>query len=209
MHLYFIILIFKFDHRAVDTTTKSSSSLSSDIEELSGSIKEINNRSRLQLLIELGREALLNKLHDNDTFSFSRDPKKLYLELQQHKGEIVRLRKRNLLSQDQYILLVPPTGDEVDSQNFGISIIIILLTNICGYKHPYRKWIPQASDVNDFANIVRIKRLRDEISNLTKVSDAKFNRLASHFVRPLVALGINQKRIGVIFKVKLSLELEP
>ena len=44
--------------------------------------KEQNNRSRLQLYIELGHEALLNKFHDNDKYSFSRDPKQLYLELQ-------------------------------------------------------------------------------------------------------------------------------
>ena len=135
--------------------------------------EEQNNRFRLQSYIELGAEALLNKFHDNDEYSFSRDPKQLYLELKQRKSQIDTLRKKNVLFQNQYELLIPPKGDEVVSKAFDITLLMILLVNFCGFQYPQRAWIPQASDVDDFANIVRIKRLRDEISHLTKVSDAE------------------------------------
>ena len=75
-------------------TAASSSSSSSDEELPTETTKEQNNRSRLQPYIELGTKALLNKFHDNDTFSFSRDPKQLYLELKQKKSQIENLRKK-------------------------------------------------------------------------------------------------------------------
>ena len=165
--------------------------------------KEQNNRSRLQLYIELGHEALLNKFHDNDKYSFSRDPKQLYLELQQKKSQIDKLRKCSVLFQDQYELLIPPKGDEVNSEMFDITLLMILLVNFCGFKYPQKAWIPQALDVDDFANIVRIKRLRDEISHLTKVSDAELKRITSLFKPPLLALGIKQEQIDKILTLRI------
>ena len=175
-----------------------SSSSSSDEELPTETTKEQNNRNRLQVYVELGHEALLNKFHDNDKFSFSRDTKQLYLELQQRKSQIDKLKKQKVLFQDQYDLLLPPTGDEVDSKRFDITLLMVLLTNFCGYKYPQKAWVPQASDVDDFANIIRIKRLRDEISHLTEVSDSEFNRIASLFKQPLLALGIKRKNIDNI-----------
>ena len=179
------------------------SSSSSDEDLPTETTREQNNRSRLQPFIELGRKALLNKFHNNDTFSFPRDPKELYLELRQRKRQIDGLRRKNVLHQDQYDRLLPPTGDEVDSQKFDITILMILLTNFCGYEYPQRAWIPEASDVDDFANIVRIKRLRDEISHFTEVPDAELNRIASLFEQPLLALGIKQKKIDNILNLRI------
>ena len=165
--------------------------------------EEQNNRFRLQSYIELGTEALLNKFHDNDEYSFSRDPKQLYLELKQRKSQIDTLRKKNVLFQNQYELLIPPKGDEVVSKAFDITLLMILLVNFCGFQYPQRAWIPQASDVDDFANIVRIKRLRDEISHLTKVSDAELKRITSLVEAPLLALGIEQDRIDNILRLRI------
>ena len=143
----------------------------------------------------LGHEALLNKFYDNDTHSFSRDPKLLYLELQQRKSEIDELKKQNFLFQDQYDLLIPPMGDEVVSRRFCIPLLMLLLVNFCGFKYPQRAWVPQTSDVDDFANIVRVKRMMNEIAHLTNASDAEFQQIASRFVTPLIALGIKHQII--------------
>ena len=187
------------------TALNSSLSLSSSSDEELPieTSKEQNNRIRLHAYLKLGREALLKKFHDNKTYSFSRDAKQLYLELQGRKSKIDQLKKQKVLFQDQYDLLIPPTGDEVDSQSFDVILLMVLLVNFCGYKYPQRAWIPQATDVGDFANIVRIKRLRDAISHLTNVSDAELKRIAKLFEQPLLALGIQQKKIDNISTLRI------
>ena len=159
---------------------------------------------RLQLFRELSEEACLERFHNNDTMSFSRDPHQLYLELQQKKSQINRLKKKGVLMQDQYELLIPPSGDKVESYRFDITLLMILLTNFCGFKYPMRNWIPQGCDKDIFANIVRVKKRRDELQHMPfKVPDTEFNRIVPLFTTPLLALGVSQERIDNVLQMRI------
>ena len=186
----------------IPTTTTTSSS-DEDEKLPTETTKEQNNKTRLQLFLQLGQEALLNNFHDNDTQSFSRDPHKLYIELQQKKPQINRLKNQGVLKPDQYHLLIPLSGDTVDSTKFDITLLMILLTNFCGFKYPMRNWIPQQTDTDTFANIIRVKHLRDQMAHLIHLSDAEFQRIASLFEQPLLSLGVSQQKIDNVLTVKI------
>ena len=85
--------------------------------------------------------------------SFSRDPHELYFELQQKKSQINQLKKRRVLKQDQYDLLIPPSGNKVESTKFDITLLMILLINFCGFEYPEKDWIPQSSDTDTLSLI--------------------------------------------------------
>ena len=170
----------------------------------SESTKEQINGHRLQLLRGLSEETCLERFHNNETQSFSKDPKKLYLELQEKKPQIDKLKKKGVLKQDQYDLLIPPSGDTVDSTKFDITLLMVLLTNFCGFKYPMRNWIPQSTDIDTFANIVRVKRTRDMVQHKPfKVSDAEFKRIIPLFEEPLLALGVSQVKIDNVLKMRI------
>ena len=136
--------------------------------------------------------------------SFSRDPHELYLELQQKKSQINQLKKRRVLKQDQYDLLIPPSGNKVESTKFDITLLMILLINFCGFEYPEKDWIRQSSDTDTFANIVRVKQQRDKLQHMPfKVSDTEFNRIVPLFTTPLLALGILQERIDNVLQMRI------
>ena len=166
--------------------------------------KEQINGTRLQIFRGLSEETCLDRFHNNDTQSFSRDPNTLYLELQEKISPINRLKKQRVLKQDQYDLLIPPSGDTVDSTKFDITLLMVLLTNFCGFKYPMKNWIPQGTDINTFANIVRVKRTRDEVQHKPfEVSDAEFKRIVPLFEQPLLALGVSQEKIDNVLKMRI------
>ena len=186
------------------TTTTTTSSSSDEDEVLPTEIsKEQNNKTRLQLFLSLGQKALLNNFHNNDIQSFSRDPHLLYLELKEKKPKINRLKNQRVIKQDQYELLIPPSGDKVDSTKFDITLLMVLLTNFCGFRYPTKNWIPQTTDTDTFANIVRVKRLRDQMAHLTNVSDADLEQMALLFEQPLLALGVSQQKIDNVLKMRI------
>ena len=195
------------------TAVNTSSSLPSDEDEVlpMETNNEQINKTRLQLFMDLGREAILKRFHDNDTYSFSTDPNKLFEELQDRKPQIDKLKNDRVLQQDQYDLLIPPTGDTVHSSEFDTTLLMVLLTNFCGFEYPKKKngrgqdrsWIPKNTDKNEFANIVRVKKLRDLSSHKTHVSDAEFEKLTLEFEQPLLALGETQSKIDHICRIRI------
>ena len=163
----------------------------------------------MQIFRGLSEEACLERFHDNDTQSFSRDPQKLYVELQEKKPQIDKLKKKGVLKQDQYNLLIPPSVNPpsvntVESSKFDITLLMVLLTNFCGFKYPMKNWIPQPTDTNTFADIVRVKRSRDEVQHMRfEVSDAEFKRIVPLFAKPLLALGVPQERIDNVLNMRI------
>ena len=183
---------------AQSTTTSSYTILPTE------TTKEQINGTRLQMFRGLSEEACLDRFHNNDTQSFSRQPHKLYLELQEKKPQITRLKKQRVLQQDQYDLLIPPSGDTIESTKFDITLLMVLLTNFCGFKYPMKNWIPQSADIDIFANIVRVKQNRDKLQHKPfEVSDAEFKRIVPLFEQPLLALGVSQKKIDNVFKMRI------
>ena len=155
----------------------------------------------MQLFRTLGEKACLDCFHSNN---FSRNPQQLFQQLHQKKSKIDRLRNKDVIQQDQYELLIPTTGNEVDSTKFDITLLMVLLTNFCGFKYPVKKWVPKATDTDKFANIVRVKRCRDQVQHSSfEVSDTEFQRFVETFVPPLLALGVPQGDIDNVLKMRI------
>ena len=178
--------------------TAAASSSSSDDDVLpTETSKGEDNASRINMLLKLGTKACLDKIHDNNHFSFSRDPHELYQQFQAKRGEICRLSHKNVLNQDQVDLLLPPTGDVVDTSKFDITLIMVILVRFCGFKYPRRNYVPQVEDMDDFSNLVRIKNIRAKIKHNDnfQYSDAESQQLINELLLPLLALGTSPKKI--------------
>ena len=154
-----------------------------------------------QLLINIGGEALRRVLH-------AKHPP---ATLNSHRR--ILLRKRySVIKGPQWDLLYPATGPP-DSKKFDITLLTILLRNICGLLPPATGWngIPPASDISISADIVRIKMYRNEvyghIAN-AECDGATFKKLWQEISQPLIRLGIPQQDIDELKVVPLSPEEE-
>ncbi|WAR20881.1 ANK1-like protein [Mya arenaria] len=94
-------------------------------------------------------------------------PNNLFHELRNHKREIDKLKKDGILSNAQYNLLNP----NPDSRRFDVSLLIVLLRNICNLQPNNPIWKEKDnSNITDtmhpvIANIVRIRNLRNEMQH--------------------------------------------
>lgn len=107
------------------------------------------------------------------------------------------LRKKGLYD-DQIELLFPTTG-QPDSKNFDITLLALLLRNICSLTAPSKGWKdePSASDNSKEANIVRITRFRNKIQHRpgSGINDKEFEKLWKELSTPLIALGLPQEEV--------------
>ena len=80
-----------------------------------------------------------------------------------------------------------------------------LLTNLCGFTYPGRKFKPAQTDKSEFAELFRLKRGRDNIKHKPKlsVSDQRFYNLFAELTPSLLALGVNQDTIDNIKTMKI------
>ena len=109
-------------------------------------------------------------------------------------------------------MLFPPSGSP-DSNNFDITLLTILLRNICGLPAPAAGWsvTPSASDTSVSAEILRIKMIRNEVYghiSSAQLDDTKFETLWREISQPLIKLGIPQKHIDELKQNALSPEEE-
>ena len=114
---------------------------------------------------------------------------------------LTRLRHRNILNGSQWDKLFPPPGRGTpNSINFDITLLFLLLRNICGLSPPLSGWdrMPPASDTSFEANLARIKFYRNELYGhvtttgiQTSVFDVKWQEVSSL----LVSLGLNQSKV--------------
>ena len=162
------------------------------------------NFTRLcKLLVDKGGEALrnlLNKKHPPSTLAAVLNTNKVIL--------------RKAINSSQRDLLFPPSGAAPDSSNFDITLLIILLRNICGLSPPTTKGrnkMPRAGDTSESADIERIRLFRNNnYAHITEtqLDDAKFEQLWKEISQPLVRLGVRQQDIDEI-KVAPHEEWEP
>ncbi|XP_052798670.1 uncharacterized protein LOC128230442 [Mya arenaria] len=116
---------------------------------------------RLHLLLMKASEVLRTKFDSIIT------PADLLHELRIHKREIDKLKKDGILSNDQYNLLNP----NPDSKRFDVSLLIVLLRNICKLQQHNPIWKEyDNSKITDtmppiIANIVRIRNLRNKMQH--------------------------------------------
>ena len=94
------------------------------------------------------------------------------------------LRNRHVLSSLQWEKLFPVCASNVSSANFDVSLLMILLRNICGLSPPTStgNWDKRPSDSDDSteANIARIKCYSNEVyvyASEASLDDPTFNEL--------------------------------
>ena len=156
------------------------------------STRENTNYARLcRLLIDVGSAVL------RDTFNGIHPPANLPAVLSGTSVEstLKHLRKKNILNPIQWGKLYPATPSTVSSSNFDITLLMILLRNICGLSPPSstRSWdkLPSASDNDIEDNIARIKYYRNGVyghATQASVDDATFNMLWQDISNAILAL---------------------
>ena len=121
-----------------------------------------------------------------DTFDSIHPPANLHVVLSSPSvfSTLQSLRKKRVLNPLQWGKLFPAIASSVSSANFDVTLLMVLLRNICGLSPPVStgSWdeLPPDSDNSTEANIVRIKWYRNDVyGHATKASldDATFHAL--------------------------------
>lgn len=157
------------------------------------STKDTTNYARLcRLLIDVGSETLRN------IFDGFHPPATLSTELARSPvlTKLQSLKKKKVLNLTQWNKLYPPTSSSVSSKQFDITLLTVLLRNICGLSPPATtgSWDnpPPAKDTSVEADIVRVKYFRNTLYGHVEqasVDDATFNNHWRDIRETLVRLG--------------------
>ena len=118
----------------------------------------------------------------------------------------------SVINPSQWNLLFPASGSP-DSKNFDITLLTILLRNICGLSSPAAGWnaMPSAGDTSISADILRIKFFRNQVYGhiaSAQLDDTTFETLWQKISKPLIKLGICQQDIDEAKVASLSPEEE-
>ena len=157
---------------------------------LASSVEKTNGAKLSRLLID-GGTTVLRKVFDR-----YHPPANLAASLNANYPTLNSLKTRRVLHQPQWDLLFPPGGATPDSNTFDITLLFLLLTNICGLSPPLSGWHkpPPSSDTSLEANLTRIKLYRNEVYGhvtSTGVQTAEFNVKWQEISAMLVSLGLN------------------
>ena len=161
---------------------------------LASSVEKTNGAKLSRLLIDGGTTVL------RSIFNGYHPPASLSAALNANYLTLQNLLRRRILHKPQWDLLFPPSGAPPDSQTFDITLLFLLLTNICGLYPPHSGWHnkPPPSDNSLEANIARIKFYRNELYGhvtTTGIADPTFSILWQEISVVLVALGLQQAEI--------------
>ena len=104
------------------------------------------------------------------------------------------LLKRKVLNPSQWSILYPAIKSSVSSEKFDITLLMVLLRNICGLSPPAAGWdaLPSPTDVNCEDDLARIKYYRNTVyghAAQASVDDANFNDYWMKIRETLVRLG--------------------
>ena len=161
---------------------------------LASSVEKTNGAKLSRLLID-GGTTLLRKVFDG-----YHPPANLAADLNACYSILNNLLRRRILNGHQWHKLFPPSGVAPDSNTFDITLLFLLLTNICGLSPPPTGWHtkPPASDTSLEANLARIKFFRNVLYGhvtTTGVDTPTFTALWLEISAVLVALGFDQTEI--------------
>ena len=151
--------------------------------------KEKSNYARLCcLLVDIGTQSLrerFNKVHP---------PGAVCSALTTHNATLLSLWKRRIINSDQWATLFPPVPSSVSSEDFDITLLMILLRNICGLPAPVTGWdtLPFPADKSIEADIARVKHYRNTIfahAKKASIDDATYSTQWLAIRDTLVRLG--------------------
>ena len=171
------------------------------------SSKETTNYARLcRLLVDVGTQAL------RDTFDRIHAPATLHRILSNTSAAyptLQWLKKKRILNPSQWGKLYPTVPLFVSSASFDITLLMVLLRNICGFSPPAStgSWdvLPFHGDNSTEANIARIKCYRNNIyahASQASVDDTTFNVLWQEISNALLALGSGTMYATAISRLK-------
>ena len=153
--------------------------------------QKTNGTKLARLLVDGGTHVLRKVLHS------VHPPATLQRVLNNNRR---KLQSRKSIANDQWEKLFPSSGDPPGSKTFDITLLHLLLREICNLTAPPTTgWhkMPADGDVSREANIVRIKCFRNELchSVSTGISKDKFEDKWTIVSSALVALGIDQTEV--------------
>ena len=155
------------------------------------STKETTNYARLcRLLVGVSANIL------RETFDKRRPPGNLDTVLSRPSIHrlLKSLRIKKVLNPSQWDKLYPAIKSSVSSRNFDITLLMVLLRNICGLAPPVTGWdtLPLATDTTLEADFARIKCYRNTVyghASEASVDDPTFNQYWQDIQDALVRLG--------------------
>ena len=170
--------------------------------------KEVTNFCRLtHLLIDGGTKAL------RYTFDNIYPPTKLHQALLSNRLILQRLRKKGILSSTQWNMLYPTTHSAGKSEEFGITLLLVLLRHVCGLPPPATGWnnLPSALDKSVEANIARVKFYRNSLlghASCASVDDTTFDALWLEISNALIGLGVDEDTINELKAESIDPDVE-
>lgn len=167
------------------------------------STKETTNYARLcRLLVDVGSQVL------RDTFDGIHSSEGLHKVLARHPehAKLQSLRKKKVINPTQWGKLFPVVTASVSSASFDITLLVVLLRNICGLSPPINGWdrLPPVAEGSASANIARVKFYRNTTyghAEQAAVDDNTFNTLWQDIGDAIVGLG-GAKYAAAIMKLK-------
>ena len=149
---------------------------------VTSSTKETTNYARLcRLLVDVGSQAL------RDTFDSIHAPASLHTVLANPPAQTIlqslykpKKGKKKILNPNQWDKLYPAIPTSVSSANFDITLLMVLLRNICRLSPPATGWdvLPPPADTSAEADIVRVKYFRNVVyghAEQASVDETSFN----------------------------------
>ena len=144
--------------------------------------KEKTNGTRLaRLLIDEGTKVLMKFLHSMHPEST------LQNALNNNRLKLEELKRKRIISDKQWDKLFPSSGKPPDSKEFDITLLHLLLRQICHLSVPSTGWheMPADTDASPEASIVRIKCYRNELCHSVSTGvpndefEDKWNKISS------------------------------
>ena len=161
---------------------------------LASSPAKTNGNKLSRLLIDGGTTALKN------VFDRYHPPVNLASGLNTNYSILNNLLRRRVLNGHQWDKLFPPGGGAPDSNTFDITLLFLLLTNICGLSPPLTGWHtkPSPGDNSLEANLARVKFFRNELYGhvtSTGFDATSFSTFWQEISTVLICLGLDQAEI--------------
>ena len=161
---------------------------------LASSREKINGSKLSRLIIDGGTTVLRN------IFDRFYPPAYLASGLKANYSVLNNLLRRRVLNGHQWQKLFPPTGGIPDSNTFDITLLFLLLTNICGLSPPLTGWHtkPSPDDNSLEANLARVKFFRNRLyghMTTTGIDETSFSSFWQELSTTLHSLGLDQAEI--------------
>ena len=161
---------------------------------LASSREKTNGNKLSRLLIDGGTTALRN------IFDAIHPPTNLTSDLNSNYSILNNLLRRRVLNGHQWDKLFPSGGGLPDSNTFDITLLFLLLTNICGLSPSLtgRHTKPSPGDNSLEANLARVKLFRNELYGhvtSTGVNATSFSTFWQEISTTLYSLGLDQAEI--------------